>query len=138
MHLFRAVYVMHKQLRGTFSSFTGSSISSGNVSTRGHVFDYETVQSPTLGDSGNLQKFQLTDLANAFTLLDELTRKLDRTDLLKDANLWAYLEYTRRDDTSADFDRIMEQMSHEPTLPDDGKKLARELASIAFDDAEWQ
>lgn len=81
IRLFRALRLMHWRLGGTFSSDRGTSLSAGNVSSHGRIYDYETVSTPLLGDGPTSRSFQLLDVANTVGLLVEIAQKLGRIDL---------------------------------------------------------
>lgn len=99
----RAIYLMHKKLSGTFTSTYGTSISSGNISIQGFIFDYETVQTPDLDCFSNLENFQKLDIKNAIILLSEVAEKLGRTDLFALGLKEFCLNYTQNPKIGEDY-----------------------------------
>ncbi len=135
-NVFRAIRVMHRALQGTFSSSTGTSISEGNITTRGHVFDYETVQSPLLEDNSNIESFQLVDLRNAIDLIVKMTTKVGRPDLLTYGIKVAIQSYTGRDelDDECNMDMKTAKWKAEDLTP----KVAGIIARSLWQSADWR
>ena len=138
MRVFSALLVAHKRLRGAYSSGAATSISAGNVSTRGHVFDYETFRSPRMGDEDDLRLAQIQDLTNAIELTHAFLLKLRRVDLMADLMRKAALIYSQRKDVEPEnIDRIKHIASASNDLSQHGV-LVIEFARALHADAPWR
>jgi hypothetical protein len=116
--VFSALLVAHKRLDGAYSSGAGTSISLGNVSTRGHVFDYETFRSPRMGDTEDLRPAQIQDLCNAVKLTHAFLQKLQRVDLMADLMTKVTLIYSQYEDVK------LENMDHIKRIAGAGNDLS--------------
>lgn len=133
-----AVMVMHKRLGGAFSSTRGTSISFGNVTLSGYVYDYETAQLPAVGNPSSLEEFQLQDLCGGLEIVAGIAHELDDWDLLVDAYQTLYLRYTQQSREAADYRQMVEHVRATRSVQEFPRDTIREMALAMIRDAAWR
>lgn len=103
-----AIWVMHYRVGGSFSSEFGSSISPGNISVTGGIYDYETVQLP--GHGREIEPFQRQDLINAIRVIRDFVERSARADIMPPMLLTFYEAFTRRTEPSAEFSELIQTL----------------------------
>lgn len=109
--LSQAIKVMHKRLNGTFSSPRGSSISLGNITPEGYVYDYETVQLPFQDNTIPLKQYQLTDIYQALGVITNVAYEIEECGLILDGFRSFYIHYTQNDYEPVEFMKKIERMA---------------------------
>jgi hypothetical protein len=135
--VFSALLVAHKRLGGAYSSRAGTSISPGNVSTRGHVFDYETFRSPRMGDEEDLRPAQILDVCNAVNLTHTFVQKLQRVDLMADLMRNGALIYSQHKDVKSENMDHIKRIAGARDLSQH-RTFVTEFARALHADASWR
>ena len=108
------------------------------MSTRGHVFDYETFRSPRMGDEDDLRPGQIQDLSNAINLTHAFLQKLRRLDLMADLIRKSAMAYSQSKDVErANLDLINRIAAHGNDLPRH-RVLVLEFARALHASASWR
>jgi hypothetical protein len=133
-----ALLVAHKRVEGAYSSGAGTSISPGNVSTRGHVFDYETFRSPALGDTEDLRAAQISDLVNAIKLILTFIKKLGRSVLLARALQLLYICYCRSAVVDSRIAEVIKGIEPDDAASPESRMVLATLAKALHEMPSWR
>lgn len=114
--LARAIKVMHKKLNGTYTSNRGSSISLGNITPSGCVYDYETVQLPSESMPVSFRQFQLRDIQLALHVIASVVYEIGDWNLVMVGFQIFYRHYTDASNVSSKFDETANYIAtHDPS-----------------------